>query len=81
MKDMNCPEEMEEETTGECGDLYPQCSFSLPVNNSNNIASFAIREIDEDNYDEECPLQIAPLQVLPPFTQKVDLQQSRVLQV
>lgn len=48
MRDVCCPEdgEMEEENNDETNDLYLHCEPKP------NIANYAIREIDEDNYDE-----------------------------
>lgn len=58
---MNCPEErIDSETYDDSNDLYQQC---LPV--SKNVVDYAIREIDEDNYDEslEQHLVIEPMHV------------------
>jgi|JI6StandDraft_1071083.scaffolds.fasta_scaffold427668_2 hypothetical protein len=48
MRDVCCPEEgeMEEENNDDTNDLYLHCDPQP------NIANYAIREIDEDNYDE-----------------------------
>lgn len=66
MKDMACPEEEPpyDENQDDTNDLYLHCQPA-----SKRVSNFAIKEIDEDNYDEtkeNANLIVQPLHVLPP---------------